>query len=117
MLFRSQIDVAVGFADARLDYEEQWQNEFGAENDIWTDTDVIGVTPGIYNDTISVSNNSDNMSDELKSALQEAFINISETEEGKEIIAIYAHEGYEVAESADYDVERQAQEILREQSN
>lgn len=116
-LASGQVDILTVFADGRRDYVDQWQSELGGENDIWTDTDVIGVTPGIYNDTISVSNNSDNMSDELKSALQEAFINISETEEGKEIIAIYAHEGYEVAESADYDVERQAQEILREQSN
>ncbi len=116
-LASGQVDILTVFADGRRDYVDQWQSELGGENDIWTDTDVIGVTPGIYNDTISVSNNSENMSDELKSALQEAFINISETEEGKEIIAIYAHEGYEVAESADYDVERQAQEILREQSN
>lgn len=116
-LVSGQVDILTVFADGRRDYVDQWQSELGGENDIWTDTDVIGVTPGIYNDTISVSNNSENMSDELKSALQEAFINISETEEGKEIIAIYAHEGYEVAESADYDVERQAQEILREQSN
>lgn len=116
-LASGQVDILTVFADGRRDYVDQWQSELGGENDIWTDTDVIGVTPGIYNDTISVSNNSENMSDELKAALQEAFINISETEEGKEIIAIYAHEGYEVAESADYDVERQAQEILREQSN
>lgn len=116
-LASGQVDILTVFADGRRDYVDQWQSELGGENDIWTDTDVIGVTPGIYNDTISVSNNSENMSDELKSALQEAFINISQTEEGKEIIAIYAHEGYEVAESADYDVERQAQEILREQSN
>lgn len=116
-LASGQVDILTVFADGRRDYVDQWQSELGGENDIWTDTDVIGVTPGIYNDTISVSNNSDNMSDELKAALQEAFINISQTEEGKEIIAIYAHEGYEVAESADYDVERQAQEILREQSN
>ncbi|MGO4941212.1 phosphate/phosphite/phosphonate ABC transporter substrate-binding protein [Ruoffia tabacinasalis] len=116
-LASGQVDILTVFADGRRDYVDQWQSELGGENDIWTDTDVIGVTSGIYNDTISVSNNSENMSDELKSALQEAFINISETEEGKEIIAIYAHEGYEVAESADYDVERQAQEILREQSN
>ena len=92
-LASGQVDILTVFADGRRDYVDQWQSELGGENDIWTDTDVIGVTPGIYNDTISVSNNSDSMSDELKAALQEAFINISETEEGKEIIAIYAHEG------------------------
>ncbi|MBZ6527024.1 PhnD/SsuA/transferrin family substrate-binding protein [Aerococcaceae bacterium DSM 111021] len=116
-LASGQVDVLTVFADGRRDYVDQWEAELGGENDIWTDTDVIGVTPGIYNDTISVSNNSDAMTDELKAALQEAFINISETDEGKEIIAIYAHEGYEIAESADYDVERQAQQILRDQSN
>lgn len=116
-LASEQVDILTVFADGRRDYEEQWTTELGGENDIWADTDLIGVTSGIYNDTISVSINSDVMTDELKAALQEAFINISNTEEGKEIISIYSHEGYELAEDADYDVERQAQEILKEQAN
>lgn len=112
-LAQEQADVIVMYADARRDYEEQWTSEFGREASIWDETNVIGVTPGIYNDTISVSKNSDNMSEEMKTALQEAFMNIAETEEGQEVIAIYSHEGYEPATSEDYDTEREAQELLK----
>ena len=63
-------------------------------NSIWDDTAVVGVTPAIYNDTISVSKTSPIMDDDFKAALSEAFINIGNTEEGKEVIAIYSHNGY-----------------------
>lgn len=113
-LASEQVDLMVVFADGRRDYEEAWNDEFGREENIWDETDIVGVTPGIYNDTISVSQFSDVMDDDLKAALQQAFINIAETEEGQEVIAIYSHEGYEPATSADYDVEREAQQILQE---
>lgn len=113
-LASGQIDIAVGFADARLDYADQWEDEFGAENDIWSDTDVIGVTDNIMNDTISVSRFSDIMTDEFNSALQEAFINIGNTPEGQEVISIYSHIGYEPATPEDYETAVRAQEIIRE---
>ncbi|MCK5387925.1 MAG: PhnD/SsuA/transferrin family substrate-binding protein [Candidatus Izimaplasma sp.] len=110
-------DLATMYADARMDYADKWTAAtdaetpgFGRALTIWEETDVVGVTPGIYNDTISVSNLT--VSDELKVALQTAFINIAGTEEGLEIIAIYSHAGYQVAVSADYDNERAAQAIL-----
>lgn len=108
-LAAKQIDVVVTYADARRDNADNWESE----NSIWEDTNVIGVTPGIYNDTISVSKNSDIMDDDLKAAIQQAFINIAETEEGKEVISIYNHEGYQEAQDSDYDNERKAQEIVR----
>ena len=43
----------------------------------------------------------------------EAFINIGNTEEGKEVIAIYSHNGYLPAKSSDYDAERAAQEMIQ----
>lgn len=46
-LASGQVDILTVFADGRRDYVDQWQSELGGENDIWTDTDVIGVTPGI----------------------------------------------------------------------
>lgn len=113
-LASGQVDVMVVFADGRRDYEETWLEEYGREESIWGETDIIGVTPGIYNDTISVSQHSDIMDDDLKEALQEAFISLAETEEGREVIDIYSHEGYEPATSEDYDVEREAQQILRD---
>ena len=66
-----------------------------------------------YNDTISVSKTSPIMTDDFKEALTQAFINIGNTEEGKEVIAIYSHNGYLPAQSSDYDSERAAQEMIQ----
>lgn len=112
-LAQGQIDVLCCYADARRDYEDEWQTDYAMTNTIWDDTNVIGVTEPIYNDTISVSKTSETMQDEdFKAALQQAFINIGNSDEGKEVIAIYSHEGYEPAEDSNYDGERQAQELL-----
>ena len=54
------------------------------------------------------------MDEGLKEALQQAFINIGESEEGKEVISIYNHEGYQEATDSDYDNERKAQELVQE---
>lgn len=115
-LASGQLDVVCTYADARRDQEKKWQSDYGMTNSIWDDTNVIGVTPGIYNDTISVSKNSPVMDDGLKEALTQAFINIGETDEGKKVIAIYSHNGYQRAESADYDSERAAQEMIQSMS-
>nr|WP_255770867.1 phosphate/phosphite/phosphonate ABC transporter substrate-binding protein [Oceanobacillus alkalisoli] len=112
-LAAGQIDVMVAYADARRDNVDQWQEEFGGEGTIWDETNVIGVTPAIYNDTVSVSKNSEIMDDDLKAAIQQAFINIGESEEGQEVISIYNHEGYQEADSSDYDNERDAQEMVQ----
>lgn len=113
-LAAGQVDVVLTYADARRDFAEKWTSEYGRKDDIWKETNVIGVTPAIYNDTISVSTQSKNMTDELKTALQEAFINIADTEKGKEVIAIYTHEGYTKAKPSDYDNERKAQKLVQE---
>lgn len=113
-LASGQIDVLVGYADLRRDNESKWTEEFGRTASIWDETNVIGVTPGIYNDTVSVSTTSDIMNDDFKKALQNAFINIGNTEEGKQVISIYSHNGYQVATGADYDNERAAQKLVQE---
>ncbi|HJD22391.1 MAG TPA: PhnD/SsuA/transferrin family substrate-binding protein [Candidatus Gemmiger faecigallinarum] len=112
-LASGQVDVLCTYADARRDYEDEWTSEYGMTNSIWEDTAVIGVTPAIYNDTISVSKTSPIMDDDFKAALSQAFINIGNTEEGKEVIAIYSHNGYQPAQSSDYDSERAAQEMIQ----
>lgn len=109
-----QIDLLVSYADARMDYVDNWTTEFGRSESIWDETNVIGVTQPIYNDTISVSSQSDIMTDDLKAALADAFIAIAETDEGKEVISIYNHDGYTKAQSSDYDNERNAQKLIRE---
>lgn len=113
-LATGQVDVLVTYADGRRDYEKTWTTDYGRKASIWDETGIIGVTPPIYNDTISVSKNSEIMDDSLKQALQTAFINIAKTDEGKKVIAVYSHEGYQVAKSSDYDNERKAQEILKD---
>ena len=112
-LASGQVDVLCTYADARRDYEDEWTSEYAMTNSIWEDTAVVGVTPAIYNDTISVSKTSPIMDDDFKAALSEAFINIGNTEEGKEVIAIYSHNGYLPAQSSDYDSERAAQEMIQ----
>ncbi|SCY64225.1 MULTISPECIES: phosphate/phosphite/phosphonate ABC transporter substrate-binding protein [Lysinibacillus] len=112
-LAAGQTDVLVTYADARRDYEESWQGEFARSASIWEETDLIGVMPAIYNDTISVSKNSKVMTAELKEAVQQAFINIGNTDKGKEVIAIYSHEGYQAAKDSDYDNERKAQKLVQ----
>ena len=112
-LASGQVDILCTYADARRDYEDEWTTEYGMTNSIWDDTAVVGVTPAIYNDTISVSKTSPIMDDDFKQAWGQAFINIGNTEEGKEVIAIYSHNGYQWAKSEDYDSERAAQEMIQ----
>lgn len=113
-LASGQVDIVLTYADARRDFEEKWNDEYGQSASIWEETDLIGVTPPVYNDTVSVSKTSDKMDDALKTAIQDAFINIGNSDEGKEVIAIYSHQGYQKADDADYDNERKAQELIRE---
>ena len=114
-LAQGQIDVLCTYADARRDYVEKWNKEYSMQNSIWDDTNVIGVTEGIYNDTISGSKVSAVMMDEdFKAAFKQAMINIGNTEEGKEVINIYSHKGYVEAQDSDYDSARDAQKLIKE---
>lgn len=117
-LASKQLDVIVAFTDARLDNVDKWKNEWGGK-DIWTDTAVIGVTDKIYNDTVSVSKKAKSgiMTPEFKEALAKAFIELAKTPEGKEVIKIYNHEGYQKAKSSDYTKEKEAQELLKKVNN
>ncbi|MBD3949246.1 PhnD/SsuA/transferrin family substrate-binding protein [Tuanshanicoccus lijuaniae] len=116
-LAAEQVDIIVGYGDLRTDNAEDWTKEMGRKASIWEETNVIGVTPNVYNDTVSASLASDIMTPEFKEALKTALINIAKTEEGKKVIAIYSHEGYQPASAEDYETEREAQRILREQNN
>lgn len=98
-------DISVGFADMRLDEVENW------EGDIWADTNVIGVSGPIMNDTISVSTTSKNMSDELQKALITTFSEMPNSETGKEVMKIYNHTGYVEVKPEDFDAERKVQEL------
>ncbi len=101
-----QCDVAPMYADARMDNDKSWSRD----EDIFEATSVIGVTPGIMNDTISVSRNSDLYSPEFVNAVQQSFINIAQTEEGLATVKPYSHTGYVIGDPANYEDERKVQE-------
>ena len=103
-------DVVSLYADARRDYATNWTTDYGRTESIWTETDVIIVTPGIFNDTIAVSNKT--VDDQLKSDLQEAFMELVETTEGLEVFAVYSHTGYAIVTDEDYEPARVAQSIV-----
>ena len=50
---------------------------------------------------------------EFIAAIQDALINIINTDEGKAIFSVYSHEGYKKAVDSDYDATRKAQEIVK----
>jgi phosphonate transport system substrate-binding protein len=64
------------------------------------------------NDTISVSTL--NMDQDLIDAIQQAFLNIAQTEAGLEVMSVYSHQGYTEVTDADYDAARTAAEIAGE---
>ena len=121
------VDVIVCYADGRNDYEGSWnlptdqQDATGHQGlgrvnggSIWDELNVIGVTEGIYNDTVAVTKaNPDIYNDEFKTALQDSLIAIANTDKGKEIFAIYSHTGYAKATDADYDGARAALEAVK----
>ena len=111
-----QVDIIVCYADGRNDYEASWtlptdkQDEqgMGRTESIWNELNVIGVTEGIYNDTVAISKASQYYTPEIVAALQDCFINIINTDEGKAIFDVYSHTGYAKATDADYDGARAA---------
>ena len=114
-----QVDIIVCYADGRNDYEASWmlptdqQDETGKQGmgrseSIWNELNVIGVTDGIYNDTVAVSKASPYYTPELVAALQDCFINIINTDEGQAIFSVYSHTGYAKAVDSDYDGARAA---------
>lgn len=105
-------DVGTIYADARRDYADEWVGEYGRTLTIWDETDVIGVTGNIMNDTISVS--MVNLDQELVDAIQEAFMNIAETEAGQEVMTVYSHQGYTIVTDEDYDGARAASALAGE---
>lgn len=112
-LASEQADIMVGFAHMQYKYADQWTEDFGREDSIWKETNIIGVTEGIFNDTVCISKASQIMTDDFRQALGESLIEIGQSEEGLEIIdKVFAHKGYEWAEGSDYDGERKAQELI-----
>ena len=118
------VDIIVCYADGRRDYEAAWtlpvdqkdttgKAGMGRSESIWNELNVIGVTGGIYNDTVSITKaNPAVYNKEFIAALQTALINVIGTEEGKAIFSVYSHTGYAPATDADYDGARQALKVI-----
>ena len=120
-----QVDIIVCYADGRNDYEAIWmlpvdqkdetgKQGMGRSESIWNELNVIGVTEGIYNDTVAISKASQYYTPEIVAALQDCFINIINTEEGKAIFDVYSHTGYAKAVDSDYDGARAALKAVSE---
>lgn len=105
-------DVATFYADARRDYADEWTSEYGRSESIWAETNVVGVTDNIMNDTISAS--TVNLDDDLMEAIKQAFLNLPNTEAGLEVMSVYSHQGYTEVLDSDYDAARAAAEIAGE---
>ena len=119
------IDIIVCYADGRNDYELAWtipttekdatgKGGMGRTASIWEEINVIGVTDGIYNDTVSVTREKPEIHNpEFIKALQDTLIAIIGTPEGKAIFDVYSHTGYAYATDADYDGARAALEVAK----
>ena len=113
-LASGQVDVMVSYGHIRIKNAPIWQEKLGGTAPMVEQTGIIGVTEGIYNDMIAYSKNSDLMADEdFRKALGEAFIEIAQTDEGKEIISVFSQVGYTWGKDSDYDGERDAQAMLK----
>jgi len=119
------VDIVVCYADGRRDYEDAWllptdqqdatgKAGMGRDDTIWNELNVIGVTNGIYNDTVSITKAVPEVyNPEFIAAIQKALINLINTDEGKAIFSVYSHSGYAVATDSDYDSARKALEAVQ----
>lgn len=108
-LLTNQVQMSFGYADVRKDAASttalealHGQGKYTEYETIFDIIKVIGVSDMIMNDTISYG--ADPMfTPELVTALQNAFINLMQTEKGAACVAPYSHKGYVVVKDSDYD--------------
>lgn len=122
-LLTGQVDVTVGYADVRKDaastenFEAAYADEIAAGTyaNVWDVVKVIAVSDYIMNDTICVASQEKDpkMTPEFVKALQEAFVEIGQTEEGLACVEPYAHKGYQVGQDSDYDGTRAANALFQ----
>ena len=102
-LLNHDVEAVATYQDARADLKKD-------DPDIYQETKVIYRTKKIPNDTISVRND---MSNKWKKKISQAFIEISHTKKGKQIISdIYGHQGYEKAKDSDFDTVRKYRDFV-----
>lgn len=105
-LLNGDVDAAVVFQDARNIVKKDYP-------DVFNQTKIIKFTEKIPNDTISVRSD---MDPEWRKKLQDAFIAIGESEEGRKIIKeVYSHEGYVKSDDSKFDIVREYGEKVKTQ--
>ena len=117
-------DVFVGYADVRKDALSQenflaaYADEVaaGTYENVYDVIKVIAVSDFIMNDCITVTGQDKNpkMTPELYKALQESFMEIIETDEGKAAVKPYSHVGYAIGSDSEYDSTRAAAALFAE---
>ena len=71
------------------------------------DTPHVLITGDLVNNGTKIGH------EDFRKALGEAFIEIAQTDEGKEIISVFSQVGYTWGKDSDYDGERDAQAMLK----
>jgi uncharacterized repeat protein (TIGR02543 family) len=109
-LLNGEVDAIFTFFDARYITEAyaSWQNANPTEN-IFDYTSVAALTEPIYNDVISSTND---LSEDLQTALQEVFVELIDIPEGLEALSLFNHSGYTVVDDSIYDSERAIYQYL-----
>ncbi len=112
-------DITVGYADVRKDaastttFEAAYPELAAEGKTVWDIVKVIAVSDYIMNDTVSVTKNNPKMTAELIKALQEVFIELGNTDEGRAAVKPYSHMGYVAGKDSDYDSARQANALFQ----
>ncbi len=100
-----EVDVAVSFDDAREDVEEEFPT-------IMEETKILSYSEPIPNDGVAVR---PGLPDDLKMAIQDAFVEVGDTDEGVELLeTLYNVTGFVPADSERYEIVRQTYEEMEE---
>ncbi|CRH21411.1 phosphate/phosphite/phosphonate ABC transporter substrate-binding protein [Carnobacterium maltaromaticum] len=99
------LSVLNGDVDAAFVFEDARNNVVKDVPTIFDEVEPMYTTAPIPNDTVTARAD---MSDDWNTKIQDAFINIGKSEEGKAIIsAIYTHEGYVKSKDSNFDIVRE----------
>ena len=119
-LLNGSADISFGYADVRKDAAStdslkalQAEGYYTEYETIFDLIKVIGVSDMIMNDTISYGSD-DKLTPEFLTAIQEAFLDIIATDEGKACVKPYSHTGYVTGTDEQYDGVRAVNKLFAE---
>lgn len=104
-LLKGNVEAVATYQDVRAKLKKDYPH-------IYQDTKIIFISDKIPNDTISVRSD---LSDDMKDKIEKAFIKVSKTNEGRQLIHdLYGHEGYEVTSNSDFQQVREYRKLVTE---